>query len=129
MTIVIPLPPVTKKNSQRIIRVNGRPVIIPSAKYTAYERQAMNLIHEYTGGIKPKIGTPCNVECKFYMPTHRRCDLNNLLEAATDTLVRAGILEDDNSLIVAAHDGSRVLYDKENPRTVINITAMKEEPK
>lgn len=128
MTIVIPLPPVTKKNSQRIIRVNGRPVIIPSAKYTAYERQAVNLIHEYTGGKKPKINTPCNVECKFYMPTHRRCDLNNLLEACTDTLVRAGILEDDNSLIVAAHDGSRVLYDKENPRTVINITAMKEEP-
>lgn len=128
MIIAIPLPPVTKKNSQRIIRVNGRPVIIPSAKYTAYERQAVNLIHEYTGGVKPKINTPCNVECKFYMPTHRRCDLNNLLEAATDTLVRAGILEDDNSLIVAAHDGSRVLYDKENPRTVINITAMKEEP-
>lgn len=128
MIIVIPIPPVTKKNSQRIIRVNGRPVIIPSAKYTAYERQAMNLIHECTGGKKPKINTPCNVECKFYMPTRRRCDLNNLLEAATDTLVRAGILEDDNSLIVAAHDGSRVLYDKENPRTVINITAMKEEP-
>ena len=39
-----------------------------------------------------------------------------------DILVDAGILEDDNSNIVAGHDGSRVLYDKENPRTEILIT-------
>ena len=123
MIIVIPLPPVTKKNSQRIIRVNGRPVIIPSAKYTAYERQAVNLIHEYTGGVKPKINTPCNVECKFYMPTHRRVDKSNLEEAAHDILVHAGILADDNRDIIATTDGSIVLYDKNNPRTVITITA------
>ena len=122
MLFVIPLPPVTKKNSQRIIKVNGRPIIIPSAKYVAYEREAIKHLQAYLGGeAPPRINEACNVECKFYMPTRRRVDLNNLLEAATDTLVKAGILEDDNSLIVAAHDGSRVLYDKENPRTVIKI--------
>lgn len=60
------------------------------------------------------------------MQTHRRVDLNNLLEAATDTLVSAGILEDDNSRIVVSHDGSRVYYDKENPRTVIEITEVEQ---
>lgn len=122
MLFVIPLPPATKKNSQRIIKVNGRPVIIPSAKYVIYEREAIKCLQAYFGGsLPPKIDYPCNVECKFYMPTRRRVDLNNLLEAATDVLVRAGILDDDNSQIVASHDGSRVFYDKENPRTAITI--------
>lgn len=130
MLFVIPLPPVTKKNSQRIIKVNGRPIIIPSAKYVAYEREAIKHLQAFLGGKEPpKIDEPCNVECKFYMPTRRRVDLNNLLEAATDVLVRAGILKDDNSSIVASHDGSRVFYDKENPRTVITIEHFREPTK
>ena len=55
------------------------------------------------------------------MQTRRRVDLLNLLEATLDILVDARILEDDNSNIVGGHDGSRVLYDKENPRTEIFI--------
>ena len=50
------------------------------------------------------------------MKTARRVDLANLIEATTDILVKAHVLEDDNSRIVAAHDGSRVDYDKKNPR-------------
>ena len=45
----------------------------------------------------------------------------NLLQAVDDILVEAGILEDDNYCIVAGHDGSRVYYDKQNPRTEIGI--------
>lgn len=59
------------------------------------------------------------------MDSRRRVDLVNLLEGTCDILVDAGILEDDNSNIVAGHDGSRVLYDKDNPRCEILITAMK----
>nr|DAZ39251.1 MAG TPA: Cytosine specific methyltransferase [Caudoviricetes sp.] len=33
---------------------------------------------------------------------------------------------DDNSRIVAGHDGTRVLYDPKNPRTEIYITKMEE---
>ena len=55
------------------------------------------------------------------MPTKRRVDLLNLLEATMDILVHAGILADDNSSIVVGHDGSRVLYDKGNPRAEIYI--------
>lgn len=51
-------------------------------------------------------------------------DLVNLLESTCDILVDAGILEDDNSNIVAGHDGSRVLYDKNNPRVEILITKL-----
>lgn len=55
------------------------------------------------------------------MPTHRRVDLTNLLEAIDDVLVHTRVLEDDNSNIIVSHDGSRVLYDKEKPRTEVYI--------
>lgn len=120
---IVKLPPVSKKNSQQILtnRKTGRPFIMPSSKYRQYEREAAWF-------LKPRPPRPIecevSVKCLFYMPTRRRVDLNNLLEAATDLLVSAGVLKDDHYGIVVSHDGSRVLYDKENPRTEITITRM-----
>ena len=115
--ITIPLVPVTKKNSQRIVLVRGRPLILPSQKYKDYERDALPalLLH------RKHIAKPVNVRCLHYMPTRRRVDLCNLLEATCDLLVHHGVLEDDNSAVVVSHDGSRVLYDKERPRTEVFI--------
>ena len=117
----IKLPPVSKKNSQQILtnRATGRPFIMPSAKYRQYEKEA-----EWFLRPKPPKPIECavNVKCLFYLPTRRRTDLNNLLEAATDLLVHAGILADDHYGIVASHDGSRCFWDKNNPRTEIIIT-------
>lgn len=121
------LPPVTKKNSQQILvnKKTGRPFIMPSAKYKQYEREAAH----YLEPVPPRpIECRLNVKCLFYMPTRRAVDLNNLLEAATDLLVHCKIIEDDNCRIVVAHDGSRVYYDKDNPRTEIYITRMHDEP-
>ena len=120
---IVKLPPVSKKNSQQILtnRKTGRPFIMPSSKYRQYEREAAWF-------LKPRPPRPIecevSVKCLFYMPTRRRVDLNNLLEAATDLLVSAGVLKDDHCGIVVSHDGSRVLYDKESPRTEIPITRM-----
>ena len=121
----IPLPPVTKKNSQRILvnRKTGIPFIAPSSAYKRYETQAIYF-------LAPKLKTPlagrCRVAAVFYMPTRRRVDLTNLLEAAHDTLVAAKILADDNNTIIASVDGSRVMYDKKNPRTEIIIQELNE---
>lgn len=68
-----------------------------------------------------------NVKCLYYMPTRRKVDKTNLESAIMDILVDAGILKDDNSNIVAATDGSRVMVDKENPRTEIFIEEMEDE--
>ena len=116
----VPLPPVTKKNSQRIITIGGRPRIMPSEKYKEYESLALWYV--------PKRGVPIdfpvNVKCTFYMPTKRLCDLTNHLESIDDIMVKAGLLADDNYKILASHDGSRVLVDKDNPRTEVEITAI-----
>ena len=55
------------------------------------------------------------------MDSLRRVDLSNLLESTCDILTHYGVLQDDNSRIVASHDGSRVLLDRKNPRAEIYI--------
>lgn len=118
----IPLAPVTKKNSQRIVRAGNKLIIRPSKAYEDYEQQV--------GWFIPKVSTidyPVTVKCLFYMPTRRRVDLTNLLEAVDDALVKYRLLKDDNYAIISSHDGSRVLYDKGNPRTEVTITRYEEE--
>lgn len=113
--ILVPIEPRTKKNHQQIVYKSGKPFIIPSKQYAKYEKDALYF-------LKPLgIDYPVNIRCMFYMSTHRRVDLTNLLEAIDDAMVKAGTIKDDNYNIVAGHDGSRVLYDKDYPRTEIFI--------
>ena len=119
LEFTILLPPVTKKNSQQILinQRTGKPFIMPSKKYKDYVKQA--------GLFIPKRDKPLdglyNVKCLFFMPTLRRVDLTNLLEAIDDVMVEAGLIEDDCFAYIGGHDGSRVLYDKANPRTYVAI--------
>ena len=122
--MVIKLKPITKKNSQRIAtrKVNGKyvPFILPSKAYVQYEKESGYFLR----GKGLKIDYPVNVKCVYYMPTRRRVDLTNLMEATHDVLVKYGVLADDNYKIIQSVDGSRVEYDKEDPRTEIEITAL-----
>jgi len=111
--------PITKKNSQRIV-INPktkRSMILPSAQYKDYEQKAGVQINPPDKPIEQAV----NVRCVYYMATKRACDLTNLMEATHDILVKHKVLADDNSRIIFSVDGSRVSYDKENPRTEIFI--------
>lgn len=78
--------------------------------------------------IPPRpIDCPVNVKAVFYMKTRRRVDQLNLLATIDDLLTEMKILADDNSRIVVGHDGSRVLYDPDNPRVEITITKIETE--
>lgn len=117
----VPLAPVTKKNSQRIVTIRTKKgsfqKIMPSAAFEQYQKDAGYFI-PHRGR---KISYPCEVVCLFYMPTRHAVDLTNLEEAIDDVMVFYGLLADDNSSIVVSHDGSRVLYDKDRPRTEVTI--------
>ena len=115
MTFVIPLPPVTKKNHGQIVMNHGRPVLLPSPQFRQYQKDASIFIPQY------RIDGPVEISARFFMPTRRKVDLTNLLEALDDLLVVCGLLEDDNMTVISSHDGSRVFYDKENPRTEVEI--------
>jgi Holliday junction resolvase RusA-like endonuclease len=60
----------------------------------------------------------------FYVQDKRRRDLVNLMQAPLDLLQAAEIISDDS--IVKSLDGSRIYYDKLNPRTEISIIKYKE---
>lgn len=132
MQFTIPLNPVTKKNSQQIIGIGkmcpvckrkAKAVIVPSKKYKEYEVECEYFMPK----IKEPICEPVNVKAAYYMETKRMVDLTNLNEALHDVLVHYGILADDNRNIVYSTDGSRVLWDKENPRTEITIEPINED--
>lgn len=117
--IVIPGQPITKKNSQQIL-VNPRtkrPFIMPSKQYKKYAAECAECI-DYDGD---PIDHPVNVKCLYYMKTRRKVDLVNLQEATLDILQDTGVLLGDDNRIVASMDGSRVLYDKDDPRVEITI--------
>ncbi len=108
--------PITKKNSSRIVKCGNYHRILPSKAYEKYEKECLLQI---TGKYKLKLDDKYNLKCLYYMPTRHRVDLVNLLEATCDILVAGHVIADDNSKIIVSHDGSRVLYDKVNPRAEI----------
>ena len=118
--IVLTGNPTTKKNSQQIITnpSTGRPMVIQGERFQAYEQACLwQLVWQ----------SAYNVQCVYYRDSNRRVDLGNLLAATCDILVNAGILPDDNFKVIASHDGSRVLVDKQNPRVEITITEVKKD--
>ena len=124
LQLTIPGRPITKKNHSNLAynKNTGRMFIRPSKEFEAYQ-QAAGWHLDHKGA---KLNGRYNLKCVYYMPTRHRVDLGNLLAATCDILVHYKVLEDDNSRIVAGHDGSRVLYDKENPRAEVTITEMED---
>ena len=120
--------PRTKKNHQKIA---GAGKICPVCKKREKQWIKQSDAHDDYAELarwqlrpipRRPIESMVNVKCLFYMKTRRRVDQLNLLATIDDLLVEMKILKDDNSRIVAGHDGSRVLYDPANPRTEIIIT-------
>ncbi|MEA2037962.1 MAG: RusA family crossover junction endodeoxyribonuclease [Nanoarchaeota archaeon] len=93
-----------------------RILIIPSAIFTKYQKQALIHIPYYKKPFER-----INLRVLYYRETKRKIDLVNLLEATCDILVKDGIIVDDDSKCVVSTDGSRVFYDKHNPRAEIYI--------
>lgn len=122
----IPEIPRSKKNSQQICinRKTGRRFVRQSEQYNDFETAASYYLQP-----KPKkpIDYPVTVKCTFWMPTRRKVDKSNLEAAVHDILVKYGVLDDDNRDVLASTDGSRVYYDKTNPRVEIEISPLQEE--
>ena len=118
MKIEIPIQPITKKNHGQIIMCKGHPIMLPSKQYIEYEKKCK----QYMPILESPIDYPINLKCTFYLETRRKCDLTNLLQAICDILVKYNVIIDDNYTIIASLDGTNAIYDKENPKTIIEIT-------
>lgn len=127
VSFTIPLDPRTKKNSMqpRLARGGRFLGMMQSEAYQRYEKDCMKII---PGKVRLEIDEPVNVKAIYYMKTRRKVDKTNLESALLDVLTKAKVITDDNSSIVAATDGSRVRYDKNNPRTEVFIEGLNDEP-
>lgn len=134
--LTIPGRPWVKKNGQMIKRMKGakcsycyqptgRPFISPSYDFEKkYQLPSIKFIKSWMEDnnhliIDDYVWTIY----RFYMPTLMEPDLSNLLEAPQDSLTRAGFWTDDR--LVKSVDRSRVLYDKDNPRTEVWVSKYK----
>lgn len=109
--------PITKKNHNQMVMVKGKLIIIPSKPYKEYEQMAKQFMPQ----LDEPIDYPVNLKVSYFMGNRRKCDITNLLQATCDILVKYKVLADDNYTIVSSTDGTRVFYDKENPRCEIYI--------
>jgi Holliday junction resolvase RusA-like endonuclease len=91
--------------------------MIQSDAYRRYEKDCLKII---PGKYRVNIDRPCIVTTVFFMPDNRRVDPSNLVSAAHDVMVKAGILSDDSRKIIH----KMVAWcetDRKNPRTEIEI--------
>lgn len=112
--------PRSKKNSMQIVRIGTSHRLIQSKNYRDYERDAVRQIEDAHKAYH--VDYRVNIRYTFFRSSKRRVDLSNLIAAADDVLVKAGVIEDDNWKIVVGHDGSRIRFDPIAPRTEIEIT-------
>ena len=112
----IPVIPRTKKNNSRIIYSKGRPILLPSEAYVQFEKDCEPYLEPLN------IDYSVNVCAIYHRTDRRRIDLCNLHEALCDVLVKYKVVKDDNCSIIASMDGSKVIYDKENPGIELIIT-------
>lgn len=117
-TYVIEGEPASKKNSNRIVRVKGRPCIIPNKGYLEYCERAKVSLSERL--LPQPIFFPIELRVVYYRSSKRRVDKTNLESAVCDVLVENGIIADDCRDICYDIRG-RVDYDKTHPRTEITI--------
>jgi Holliday junction resolvase RusA-like endonuclease len=112
--------PAVLKNSKRIVRAGKKPKLVPSKRVVEWMDAAVDQLlaikHESTGY---PILAYCQASIVSYVADRRRRDLDNSLSAPLDAMVRAGIIGDDDQ--VKSLDGSRLRYDKTNPRVEITI--------
>jgi len=129
MRFIIEGPPVTKKNSPRILRGrNGRPFVAPSKASQRWQRDAaIELLRQYRRGHKCQAGVaaftaPVNLRALIYRKHDGPGDLDNYIAAVCDALQTAGIVANDR--LIRGHDGSRLLVDRERPRVEIELTPL-----
>jgi Holliday junction resolvase RusA-like endonuclease len=109
--------PITKKNSQQLIIAGGRPLIIQSKAFRAYEKMAKQQI-TLLGSPNPITGDVW-VKCLYYLATARNPDLSNLMAATHDILEHCKIIINDSQ--IKSVDGTRILGKDPEPRVEIEI--------
>jgi len=99
--------------------VNGKPVIIQSKAYRAYEKMALKAL---LACPRAEFPGPVAVTVHYWLKDNRLPDLNNLMAATADILEKARVIPNDREIV--SWDGSRIMGVSLDPRVEITIRAM-----
>ena len=129
---VIPINPKPKKNEHRIAGSGQRCPVCKKYKKQFVRNGSGTTDFAFRAAkyLNPKpaapISGPVRIVYRLYRETKHRVDDLNLYESLDDILVKEKILSDDNISVIRSRDGSRVFYDKDNPRSEIYIYSCEE---
>jgi len=107
----------SKKNSRIVNRKTGKS--FPSKIFTAWEKKVLPELKKQSQ--EPVTTYPVGITMIFYNDNNRRHDLDNQASSVLDSLVKAGILEDDNQTKVETLQLQYGGIDKHNPRCEVFI--------
>lgn len=110
----------SKKNGKRLVRRGNRTIPISSKNYMDWNKSAVEQLSLQFRGLQI-IDYPILVKIVFYPKYKHRQDLTNRAESVMDSLVDAGIIEDDDMTHVGELNLKFGGYDKENPRAEIYL--------
>jgi len=124
MQVVLPGSIRSKKNSKRAMIVGGvnkpkRAVLLSSKAYLKWENEARweaRIQLRFTEMLQG----PIAIRALFYYKGPRP-DLQGAMESLADCLEGICYLDDKQ---IVSWDGSRLIHDKSNPRTVVEITEL-----
>lgn len=126
MTLVVEGAPRTKKTSNRLVRVRGRHVVLPSKANEDWTASAMLQLRaglrraasDLPVVLLPYFTQPVNVRALIYRDANRG-DAVGYYQAIADALEAAGVVENDR--LCVSWDGSRMLVDRARPRVEITL--------
>lgn len=119
--------PRTKKTHNEVVRVRGRPVVMPSKQWRRWLRSAKLKLPDLFVTIRQ------NVNCRalFYRDASRG-DAVGYYQGLADFLERYGQIKRDGRVLragliysdqqIVSWDGSRLLVDRERPRVEVELT-------
>lgn len=129
LTLTILGPPRTKKTSNRIVQVRGKPRVLPSKANVSWTMAAVLQLRsalrrapsDLPVVVLPYFAAPVGCRALVYRDALRG-DLIGYLQAIADALEQAGVVTNDK--LIESWDGSRMLKDARNPRVEITIEAV-----
>lgn len=125
MKFLLPGTPRTKKTHNRIVKVRGRTLIIPSASHDSWLKAVLPHLKAQLMRIRSTDPAACPVTvpvncCALIYREKAIGDAVGYFQAIADALEHAGAVENDR--LIVSWDGSRLLKDAANPRVEVELS-------
>jgi hypothetical protein len=122
-TLAVGIPPRTKKNSQRVLRMGKFNKIVPSSAWIEWRNECRAYVATKPE-LKLLLSRPMNCRALIYRDRETG-DASGYYDGIGDVLEEIGVVLNDK--YITQWDGSRLRKDPVNPRVEIVLTVLKED--